>query len=188
MTGLGLATILLAGCVRPVPLREGAQFGIYQTRGANVYLASAFVDALSGRMSEAESKAYYGRIKCEIGILLERGVLTGRMFFDAVGTSSPAPAVISLIRRELQDVDQILAADKGPLVKILYYQDTSDTQAPTRRKFDLWVTFFAWEDGAGSFDHLLLELENRRATLRTSACDFSKAARVLKLEYAGTEI
>ena len=138
--------------------------------------------------SGAEYKGFYEKTKCELGVLLERGVLTGRMFFKALGNAHPEPAVANLSAREAQDVDRILATDKGPLVKVLYYQDISDREAPTRRKYDLWVTYYAWETGWGSFDHFLLEIECRTATAQTASCEFSKRARVIRLEYQGTEL
>jgi hypothetical protein len=184
-----LVSLVTLACIPGVSSRHGPDYAVYGSRGARIYIASAFQrGGFIGMDSDAEYQEFYERTRCELGVLLERGVLTGRMFFKALGSGPPEPAVANLSPREAQEIDRILAADKGPLVKILYYQDISDQGAPTRRKYDLWVTYYAWETGWGSFDHFLLEIENRMATPRTTSCEFSKRARVISLTYEGTEL
>jgi len=189
LAGLLLLNSAAAACRPGVSLRQGPEYAIYESRGIRVYLASAFQrGGFIGMDSDAEYRAFYEKTKCELGVLFERGVLNGRMFFKALGGGPPEPAIANLGPREAQDVDRLLDADKGPLIKLLYYQEVSDQRPPTRRRYDLWVTYYAWETGWGSFDHFLLEIENRTATAQTSSCEFSKHARVIKLEYSGTEI
>jgi hypothetical protein len=178
----------MSGCVHRVAVRRGPDFSIFESGGVRVYLESAFQKGFIGMKSEAEFRQFFEKTKCEVGVLLERGLLTGRMFFDALSDVSPESGVIHLVRRKLTEIDMIMADDPGPLVKILYYEDLSDLKVPTHRTYDLWVAFSASETGWGSFDHFSLELENTKAKAQTSGCEFSKGARVVKLTYTGTEL
>ena len=187
--GSVLLSLVSVACIHGISLRQGPDYAVYESRGVTVYIASAFQrGGFIGMNSDADYQAFYEKTKCELGALLERGVLTGRMFFKALGDAHPEPAVANISPREAQDIDRILAADKGPLVKILYYQDISDQEEPMRRTYDLWITYYAWETGWGSFDHFLLEIECRTATAQTAPCEFSKRAHVIRLEYQGTEL
>jgi hypothetical protein len=189
LIGAIITAVLLAACIHRVALWHGEDFSIYQAGGIRIYIASAFKkDGFIGMNSEAEYQQFFEKTRDELGILFERGLLTGRMFFKALGDTPPNTGISNIHRRELTSIDRALAADPGPLVKVLYFKDLSDPKIPTLRNYDLWITFEAGETGWGSFHHFYLELGNNKANAQTPGSEFSRGARLIKLEYKSIEL
>lgn len=179
--------LLLVSCVHAPVVVRGPDFSVYQADRVRVYLAAEFPWLLTGGSPE-ESRRFYQQTLDEIGVLFERTVLTGEMFFKALGEQPANVPVRNLFNYKTAQVDEILGTDKGPLMKLLNYQDISDHQDPKHRRYDLWVTFTSEETGMGAFHHFTLLLENRAATGDTSVKGFARGARVTSLTYEGIEL
>ena len=185
LMGVGLL-LLPVSCVHPPIVVRGPDYAVYQADRVRVYLAADFPRILMGG-SDEETARFYQQILDEIGVLFERKALTGEMFLKALGEEPAEAGVRNLFQRDITRVDEALAADKGPLMKLLNYQDISDRQDPKHRRYDLWVTFTPEETGWGAFHHFTLVLENPDAAGETSAKRFASSARVESLTYEGME-
>jgi len=177
-----------ASCASRVVLTQGPDFRVYQPGKIRIYVAEAFQHGFIGMDSEADYTAFYQRTVSEIGVLFKRRVLTGEMFLAAVGGEWPEVGVIQLHQRNLTQVDELLAVDPGPLIKLLYYQDISDPADASHRKYDLWITFSRSETGWGEFYHFTILLENNDPSTWSSGTLFSRTATVKALTYDGLEI
>lgn len=183
--GIGLF-LLVASCLHAPIIFHGSDYTVYQSGRVHVYLAAEFPAFLMGESPQA-ARRFYEQTLDEIGILFKRKILTGEMFFKALGEQPASIGVRNLVNYSPTRIDEILAADPGPLLKLLNCQNISDPNDPKHRRYDLWVTFTPEETGLGAFHHFTLLLENPAATDKTPAKNFSEKARVESLTYMGME-
>jgi len=130
---------------------------------------------------------FYQQTIAELGVLFQKGILTGKMFYKQCQWAELHPIPVSKkldfrpkLRDDIENYD-------GSLIKILFYEEKT-TNSSKLKEFDLWVTFSKYESGWGSFQHFTLIAENKEATSKTKPRDFMERAKIIKFEYSGEEL
>jgi hypothetical protein len=109
------------------------------------------------------------------------------MFYKSLGDQPADTGIHVSFKRELRQADKLIASDTGPIVKLLNYEDVSDSQDVRYRTYDLWITFDPHETGWGAFHHFTLKLYTSHTSRKDLSDRFAEHADVIGLTYEGME-
>jgi hypothetical protein len=136
----------------------------FQHNDIRIYFSEEF---LKGFQETKDVDKYKRDFLQTIGSLMESGSLTGEMFLNKIGDNTSA--IINMSRddtrrfNEKGGVYESMKSFKGPIVKILYYEqkERSKKDKSQNLEYELWVTPSIVETGWGEFHTFKVVLINK---------------------------
>jgi hypothetical protein len=172
------------------------EYTYYQSEYVRVYFSYVFSIGFDMDWDDVEgARAKYKNNISELGLLFERGIITGEMFYDELIKENyplgiqPIKNLSAYPKQPNYSIKEELYNFKGNLLKILSYSKKQTDDIPNNRMvFIIYCTTYKWEDGWGSFNIFEVEIESKFKLSDTTKESFLKNSYLRHIKYLGDQL